>query len=209
MLWDQSVSVDCVAGIAIAPSLPQAPDAPLVSKLSIYSLGASMKAVQKGFTLIELMIVVAIIGILAAIAIPAYQNYTIRAQVTEGLNLADGWKTSVGEFYAQNGTFPAGSSTTGSATQIAAAGATTGKYVSDVSIAAGAIKITYSNATPYIANKAINGSVLGMTPYLSANNDIVWICGTATPITTASLPTGVTAVTTTVAAQYLPGACHP
>ena len=57
-----------------------------------------MKAVQKGFTLIELMIVIAIIGILAAIAIPAYQNYTIRSQVTEGLSLADGWKTSVAEY---------------------------------------------------------------------------------------------------------------
>ncbi len=59
-----------------------------------------LKSVQKGFTLIELMIVIAIIGILAAIAIPAYQNYTIRAQVTEGLTLADGWKTAICEYYA-------------------------------------------------------------------------------------------------------------
>ncbi len=65
-----------------------------------------LKKVQKGFTLIELMIVIAIIGILAAIAIPAYQNYTIRSQVTEGLSLADGWKTSISEYYAQNGKFP-------------------------------------------------------------------------------------------------------
>ena len=67
-----------------------------------------LKKVQKGFTLIELMIVIAIIGILAAIAIPAYQNYTIRSQVTEGLSLADGWKTSISEYYAQNGKFPQG-----------------------------------------------------------------------------------------------------
>ncbi len=69
------------------------------------------KKIQKGFTLIELMIVIAIIGILAAIAIPAYQNYTIRSQVTEGLSLADGWKTSISEYYAQNGSFPTSSST--------------------------------------------------------------------------------------------------
>ena len=62
-----------------------------------------MKSLQKGFTLIELMIVIAIIGILAAIAIPAYQNYTIRAQVTEGLSLADDFKTAVAEFYQNNG----------------------------------------------------------------------------------------------------------
>jgi type IV pilus assembly protein PilA len=103
-----------------------------------------MKSLQKGFTLIELMIVIAIIGILAAIAIPAYQNYTIRSQVTEGLSLADGWKTAISEFYDQNGTFPTGASATGSAVDIAES-AVTGKYVSAITIAApGQIQIAYN-----------------------------------------------------------------
>src|ERR1700681_2004660 len=99
-------------------------------------LGASMKSLQKGFTLIELMIVIAIIGILAAIAIPAYQNYTIRAQVTEGLSLADPFKTAVSEFYQNQGTFPLGVSANGSATTIPMPGNSVGKYVSAVTVVA-------------------------------------------------------------------------
>src|ERR1700749_4939859 len=119
--------------------------APLVFTINNLPRYSSMKSGQKGFTLIELMIVVAIIGILAAIAIPAYQNYTIRAQVTEGLNLADGWKTSISEFYAQNGTMPASSSTTGGATAIAITGAMTGKYVSGIAVKTGGqIEITFA-----------------------------------------------------------------
>ena len=170
-----------------------------------------MKTIQKGFTLIELMIVIAIIGILAAIAIPAYQNYTIRAQVTEGLNLADGWKTSVSEFYAQNGTFPASvTNAAGSAsnTVMYAVGASTGKYVSGVTVVKGAITVTYSNTAPYVANKAIAAQTLALTPYLSANNDIVWVCGLATAPSTATLDPSAAVGATSVLTQYLPSACH-
>jgi len=167
------------------------------------------KTVQKGFTLIELMIVVAIIGILAAIAIPAYQNYTIRSQVTEGLTLAGGWKAAVAEFYAQNGTFPTGATATGSATTIAAAGATSGKYVTSVTVGptAGQIVITYGNqANAKLATAGAN--VLDISPGLSANNDVVWICGKAALPTAPALATAPPADASTVPAQYLPTSCH-
>src|SRR5271156_2019871 len=97
------------------------------------------RKIQSGFTLIELMIVVAIIGILAAIAIPAYQNYTIRAQVTEGLTLGDGWKTAIAEYYANTGNWPAQGNLAGSTNSV-------GKYESSVTVLAGGIiQITYGN----------------------------------------------------------------
>ena len=167
-----------------------------------------MKAVQKGFTLIELMIVVAIIGILAAIAIPAYQNYTIRAQVTEGLSLADGWKTGVAEFYAQNGSFPGSCNSTGSASTgvMVCAGATTGKYVQGIALTTtnpGQIVITYGAQ----ANSKINGLLLDISPGLSANNDVVWVCGKA-GTTNMSLEQAPSPDASNVPVQYLPGSCH-
>jgi type IV pilus assembly protein PilA len=165
------------------------------------------KQVQKGFTLIELMIVIAIIGILAAIAIPAYQNYTIRAQVTEGLSLADGWKTSISEYYAQYGAFPSSSSPTGGAGAIAVTGASAGKYVGAISVVAGGeIVIAYGGPQ---ANTTILPATAKLTlnPGLDGNNDVIWVCGTAAvPSTAVTAPSGAT--TTSIGAAYLPTTCH-
>ena len=133
---------------------------------------------QTGFTLIELMIVVAIIGILAAIAVPAYQNYTIRAQVTEGLSLADGWKTAVSEYYQSNGSFPSNytTSTSGVAGNIVVTGASSGKYVTGIAVSTGgAITISYGNQ----ANPKLSGLKLSLNPGVSANLDIIWDAGHA------------------------------
>ena len=126
-----------------------------------------LKNIQKGFTLIELMIVIAIIGILAAIAIPAYQNYTIRSQVTEGLSLADGWKTSISEYYAQNGAFPTGSTTAaaGAAGKISVSGASQGKYVGSINVGAGGeIIVVYTGSQANAKLSVAGANTLGLTP---------------------------------------------
>ena len=115
------------------------------------------------------------------------------------------------EFYAQNGTFPASVTNTAASasnTVMYALGASTGKYVSGVTVVKAAITVTYSNVAPYVANKAINADTLALTPYLSANNDIVWVCGMATAPTTATLDASVTAGTTNVPPAVLAG-CLP
>jgi len=143
---------------------------------------------QQGFTLIELMIVVAIIGILAAIAIPAYQDYTIRAQVSEGLNLSAGAKAAVSEYFMDRGVLPANNTEAGIATQ---ATQIQGNYVSQLNVANGVITVTYSSAAPQSANAAINGATLTLTPNTVNPGAVDWDCSSAS-----------------LAPKHLPSACR-
>ncbi|KQX98977.1 fimbrial protein [Rhodanobacter sp. Root480] len=142
--------------------------------------------ISAGFTLIELMIVVAIIAILAAIAIPAYQDYLIRAQVTEGMSLGSGAKAAIWDFVSNTGRFPPNNHSAG----LAKSTSITGAYVSDVDVANGQIKVLFQGAK---ANTHINGTdkYLILSPVTGAGS-ITWTC---TP--------------STVDRKYLPTSCRP
>jgi type IV pilus assembly protein PilA len=130
------------------------------------------KTVQQGFTLIELMIVIAIIGILAALAIPAYQDYLIRSQASEGLAMASAAKASVAEYYANKGAWPSGNIAAG----IGSSATIMGKYVSALTINQGTIDVYYGNA----ANaKNLYHTHVGLQPGASPNGDVIWRCGKA------------------------------
>ena len=123
---------------------------------------------QQGFTLIELMIVVAIIGILAAIAIPAYQDYTIRAQVSEGLSLSGGAKAAVTEYFQDTGGFPPSNTVAG----LSAAGSISGKYVTSVTVGAnGVLTVLYGGD----AHSTISGQDITLTP-TDAGGSVTWAC---------------------------------
>lgn len=164
------------------------------------------KKLQQGFTLIELMIVVAIIGILAAVALPAYQDYTIRSQVSEGLALAAEAKSAVTEFRTNKGRLPASNASAG----LAPAASIVGNYVTSVQVnETGGITITYGNN----ANARINAQTLGLTAYsaggLNSTSPVAWVCGTATaPANTTALGAGGT-TSAGMLEKYRPSSCRP
>ena len=144
------------------------------------------KRLSAGFTLIELMIVVAIIAILAAIAIPAYQDYLIRAQVSEGMVLSSGAKAAIWDFVSNTGRFPRNNQSAGLSNNTSI----TGSYVSSVDVTNGVVKVLYNGPK---ANRAITsaGQYLMLSPISNAGS-IAWVC---TP--------------STLNPKYLPTTCRP
>ena len=161
-----------------------------------------MKKMQKGFTLIELMIVVAIIGILAAIAIPAYQDYTIRAQVSEGMTLAAAAKAAVAEIYLNTGVAPANREEAGMSPSETD---TFGKYVSQVLVDDGAIVVTYDGDD---VNATISGNTVALTPYTTGDDSVTWKCGASAAPTGAVIMNGSADGSTNLPSKYLPAACR-
>ena len=138
-----------------------------------------MKKTQQGFTLIELMIVVAIIGILASMAIPAYQSYTVRSQVTEGLNLTGPIKNAVALHYNDSGAFP----TDNADAALEAAAAYSGNYVDSISVNGAVISIQYGGK----AHTRINGQTVTLTA-VNNQGSVSWDCASGGAISSTLLP---------------------
>ncbi|HFB3341552.1 TPA: pilin, partial [Neisseria gonorrhoeae] len=128
-----------------------------------------MNTLQKGFTLIELMIVIAIVGILAAVALPAYQDYTARAQVSEAILLAEGQKSAVTEYYLNHGEWPANNTSAG----VASASDIKGKYVKSVTVAKGVVT---AQMKPDGVNNEIQDKRLSLWAKRE-NGSVKWFCG--------------------------------
>ncbi|HEZ5869965.1 TPA: pilin [Neisseria meningitidis] len=161
-----------------------------------------MNTLQKGFTLIELMIVIAIVGILAAVALPAYQDYTARAQVSEAILLAEGQKSAVTEYYLNHGIWPGDNSSAG----VATSANIKGKYVQSVEVKNGVVTAEMASSN---VNKEIQGKKLSLWAKRQ-NGSVKWFCGQ--PVTRADTDTNddVTADNGTdkIDTKHLPSTCR-
>lgn len=173
------------------------------------------QTVQKGFTLIELLIAVAIVGILAAIAVPAYQDYVIRAQVSEGINIVQGLKAEVESYYQDRGEMPqnltdlypaSGGTDDPSATPENYAT----KYTTRTEVSQGAIIVTFGNQ----ANAQLNELTLAFNPLVSTSGNISWVCGLSNLVSISALTSAsggqdatYASTATTIQSRFLPSTC--
>ncbi|HEZ7264633.1 TPA: pilin [Neisseria meningitidis] len=162
-----------------------------------------MNTLQKGFTLIELMIVIAIVGILAAVALPAYQDYTARAQVSEAILLAEGQKSAVTEYYLNHGEWPANNSSAG----VATSSEIKGKYVQSVEVKNGVV-------TAEMKSSGVNNEIKDKKLSLWAkrqNGSVKWFCGQPVTRDDANASADVTADNGTdkkIDTKHLPSTCR-
>ncbi|HEZ0075194.1 TPA: pilin [Neisseria meningitidis] len=162
-----------------------------------------MNTLQKGFTLIELMIVIAIVGILAAVALPAYQDYTARAQVSEAILLAEGQKSAVTEYYLNHGEWPGDNTSAG----VASSSEIKGKYVQSVTVANGVITAQMASSG---VNKEIKGKKLSLWAKRQAGS-VKWFCGQPVKRANTATDAAITADTDTngkIDTKHLPSTCR-
>ncbi|ENV2372564.1 pilin, partial [Neisseria gonorrhoeae] len=160
-----------------------------------------MNTLQKGFTLIELMIVIAIVGILAAVALPAYQDYTARAQVSEAILLAEGQKSAVTEYYLNNGEWPENNDKAG----VASSDKIKGKYVESVTVAKGVV-------TAQMLSSNVNNEIKGKKLSLWARREdgsVKWFCGQPVQRADAKADTVADAANANgINTKHLPSTCR-